>query len=349
MNASSSFISHSSLFLLFKTCQQVPLIWSSTAWIVTRTDCWGSRPGTSQPLNGQIRTGPRPWASILRSASSLSRRSGPSLWAFRYLWLRQRAGSISVTSAYLSWFSRKLESTTTHPLDVNLLFLYTQQSRILSEIAPQLQTDERREESDFAQKSWYHFAYGNSWRKTTWLNQCYVTNLLAVGLFVLLPAGNPLRVAGCCVRALVLRRGRLPVLWRVLIRPLRRCEYVYKMLTTVNLAVPSDPVTSQSTKDTVPVSSFRFHAESDPGSVTQSAARRKAVCRPKSAPLLRSTTIFFLSSLFSLLAQMVAFCFVKIVACFTELVNLYLYYLYLFLEVISGIMMGKWKTFIYLH
>lgn len=99
------------------------------------------------------------------------------------------------------------------------------------------------------------------------------------------------------MRALVFKRGRLPVLWRVLIRALGRCEYVYKMLTTVNLAGPSDPVTSQSTKDTVPVSSFRFRVKSDPGSVTQSTAQRKAVCRPKSAPLLDIHS-HFLSSFF---------------------------------------------------
>lgn len=101
---------------------------------------------------------------------------------------------------------------------------------------------------------------------------------------------------GCCVlRAtpLVFERGRFPVLWCVLIRALRRCEYVYKMLTTVSLSVPSDPVTSQSTKDTVPVFSFRLHVESDPVSVTQSTAQRKAVCRTKSAPLLISMSIFF--------------------------------------------------------
>lgn len=67
---------------------------------------------------------------------------------------------------------------------------------------------------------------------------------------------------------LVFGKGRFPVLWYVLIRALRRCDYVYKMLTIVSLSVPSDPVTSQSTKDTLPVSSTRLAVESDPGSVT---------------------------------------------------------------------------------
>lgn len=92
--------------------------------------------------------------------------------------------------------------------------------------------------------------------------------------------------AGCCVlRAtpLVFERERFPVLWCVLIRALRRCEHVYKMLTTVSLSVTSDPVTSQSSRDTVPVSSFRLHVESDPGPVTRSTAQPKAVCQPKSA------------------------------------------------------------------
>lgn len=107
----------------------------------------------------------------------------------------------------------------------------------------------------------------------------------------------PLEIpVGCCVlrvTPLVFERGRFPVLWCVLIRALRPCEYVYKMLTTVSPSVPSDPATSQSTKDTVPVSSFRLHVESDPGSVTQSTAQRKAVCPTKSAPLLISMSIFF--------------------------------------------------------
>lgn len=82
----------------------------------------------------------------------------------------------------------------------------------------------------------------------------------------------PLETPGgrCVLRAtpLVFERERFPVLWCVLIRALRRCEYVYKMLSTVSLSVTSDPVTSQSSRDTVPVSSFRMHVESDPGPVT---------------------------------------------------------------------------------
>lgn len=88
----------------------------------------------------------------------------------------------------------------------------------------------------------------------------------------------------CALRAipLVFERERFPVLWFVLIRALRRCEYVYKMLTTVSLSVTSDPVTSRSSTDTVPVSSFRLHVESDPGPVNRSTTRPKAVCQPKS-------------------------------------------------------------------
>ncbi len=89
----------------------------------------------------------------------------------------------------------------------------------------------------------------------------------------------------CMLRAtpLVFERERFPVLRCVLIRALWRCEYVYKMLTTVSLSMTSDPVTSQSSRDTVPVSSFRLHVESDPDPVTRSTAQPKAVCQPKSA------------------------------------------------------------------
>lgn len=120
-------------FSLSKICQKALSIWSSTAWIVTRICCWGSSPGTDQLPTGPTRTVPPCSVLILQSASRLWRRSGPSPWAFRCLWQRRRAGFISATLAYLSWFSKKLESTTTHLLDVNLSFLYIQQSRVCSD------------------------------------------------------------------------------------------------------------------------------------------------------------------------------------------------------------------------
>ena len=91
---------------------------------------------------------------------------------------------------------------------------------------------------------------------------------------------------------LVFKRERFPVLRCVLIRALRRCEYVYKMLTTVSLSVTSDPVTSRSSGDTVPVSSFRLHVESGPDPVTLQTAQPKAACQPKSAS--QSMSIVFL-------------------------------------------------------
>lgn len=111
-------------------------------------------------------------------------------------------------------------------------------------------------------------------------------------------SSNPLEIPeGCCAlraTSLVFERGRFPVLWGVLIRGLLQHEYVYKMLTTVSLSVPSDPVTSQSTKDAVSsVSSSRLHVESDPGSVTQNTAHHGAACPTKFAMLLISTSIFF--------------------------------------------------------
>lgn len=109
-------------------------------------------------------------------------------------------------------------------------------------------------------------------------------------------SSNPLEIPeGCCwycVRHLLFfERGRFPVLWGVLIRGLLQREFVYKMLTTVSLSVPSDPVTSQSTKDTVSsVSSSRLHA--DPGSVTQSTAQHGAACPAKFTALLISASTF---------------------------------------------------------
>lgn len=122
----------SSPLLVFQICLQAPLIWLSTAWIAMRTHCWGNSPGTNQPLTGPTRTGLQSSVSILQSVNSirLSRRSGPCLWAFHYLYLKERAGSTSVILASLRWFSRKLGSTTTHPLDVNLSSLCTQHNRV---------------------------------------------------------------------------------------------------------------------------------------------------------------------------------------------------------------------------
>lgn len=111
-------------------------------------------------------------------------------------------------------------------------------------------------------------------------------------------SSNPLEIPeGCCVlraTCLVFERGRFPVLWGVLIRGLLQREYVYKMLSAVSLSVPPDPVTSQSTKDTVSsVSSSRLHAESDPGSVTRSTAQHGAACPTKFAALLISASTVF--------------------------------------------------------
>lgn len=64
-----------------------------------------------------------------------------------------------MTLAYLSWFSRKLESTTTRPLDVNLSFLYTQQNRVHSDIAPKLQIVSRREKVLFSTVGKVTFVY----------------------------------------------------------------------------------------------------------------------------------------------------------------------------------------------
>lgn len=140
----------------------------------------------------------------------------------------------------------------------------------------------------------------------------------------------------CALRAipLVFERERFPVLWFVLIRALRRREYVYKMLTTVSLSVTSDPVTSRSSTDTVPVSSFRLHVESDPGPVNRSTTRPKAVCQPNLPIMLASTVIvtFFTYANGCL-------CFVMVVAFFTK--KRWSLYLYLFVENTSGIMTGK--------
>lgn len=57
------------------------------------------------------------------------------------------------------------------------------------------------------------------------------------------------------------------------------CEYVYKMLTTVSLTLTSDPVTSQSSKDTFPISFFRLRVQYGPDSGTLSAAEPKADCQ----------------------------------------------------------------------
>jgi len=115
---------------LIQTCRQAQSTWSSTAWTATRTQCWGSSPGTNQPSTGPTRTVLPSWVSTPRSAVRirLSRRSGPSLWAFLYRWPRRRAGSTSVTLASRNWFSRKLESATVHHLDVNLSFPCTRHS-----------------------------------------------------------------------------------------------------------------------------------------------------------------------------------------------------------------------------
>lgn len=107
----------------------------------------------------------------------------------------------------------------------------------------------------------------------------------------------------------VFERERFPVLWCVLIRALWLCEYVYKMLTTVSLSVTSDPVTSQSSRDSVPVSSFRLYVESGPDPVNWSTAQ------PQS---------FFLAT------QMGAFCLVMGVSFFIEKVVLYRIYIWIY-------------------
>lgn len=158
----------------------------------------------------------------------------------------------------------------------------------------------------------------------------------------------------CVLRAtpLVFERKRFPVLQRVLIRALWRCEYVYKMLTTVSLSMTSDPVTRQSSRETVPVSSFRLHVESDPDPVTRSTAQPKAVCQPKSAihlphswcPCLLSFNLmqFFLLTQMGVLTSNGCGMF-HWKGEITQ--NLYLY---LFLEYVSGIMNEKCHYCIYI-
>lgn len=79
------------------------------------------------------------------------------------------------------------------------------------------------------------------------------------------------------------------------------------MLTTVSLSMTSDPVTSRSNRDTVPVSSFRLHVESGPDPVTLHTAQPKAVCQPKSASQFMSMSIVFLFNYNFVLTQMGVF------------------------------------------
>lgn len=111
----------------------------------------------------------------------------------------------------------------------------------------------------------------------------FMTRLKAYGVgFSSYPLETPRGRGDCSVlreTPLVFKRERFPVLWCVLIRALWLCEYVYKMLTTVSLSVTSDPMTSESSRDTVPVSSFRLLVERDPDPVTRSTAHPKS-CPP---------------------------------------------------------------------
>lgn len=187
-------------FLLSQTCQRAPSIWSSTAWTATKTDCWGSSPGTNQPLTGPTRTGPRSWVSILRSASSisLSRRSGPSLWAFHYFSLRRRAGFICVTLASRSRFSRRWGSATTRPLDVNLSFLCTRHKRGLSDITLGYKWT--------VWGSYLFIASGNNWKGAIWPDWYFVTDTSVV-VFPLTHRTLP-GVSAHCVRYLLFLRGK---------------------------------------------------------------------------------------------------------------------------------------------
>lgn len=94
---------------------------------------------------------------------------------------------------------------------------------------------------------------------------------------------------------LVFGKGRFPVLWHVLIRALQRYDYVYKMLTIVSLSIPSHPVTSQSTKDTLPVSSTRLTTDSDPGSVTPEHSSTSS-CLPTQIHIADTLHIYFVTN-----------------------------------------------------
>lgn len=102
-------------------------------------------------------------------------------------------------------------------------------------------------------------------------------------------------------------------------------QCVYKMLTTVSLSMTPDPVTSQSSGDTVPVSSVRLHVESHPDLVTGSTAQPKAICQPESAIHLPPSgcPLYFNLMQFSFLfftffTQLGVFSLERILVCFTE-------------------------------
>lgn len=95
-------ISPNSMFsLIFLSVSQAyqPALWtwSSTAWTLTRTHCWGSTPGTSQPPTGPTTTVPPCWPLTQTWESRLWRQSGLFPWAFHCHSQTGRAGPTSAT------------------------------------------------------------------------------------------------------------------------------------------------------------------------------------------------------------------------------------------------------------
>lgn len=107
----------------------------------------------------------------------------------------------------------------------------------------------------------------------------------------------PLESPGGCrvLRAtpLVFERERFPVLCCVLIRALRLCGYVYKMLSAVSLSVTSDPVTSQSSGDSVPVSSFRLCCGVWSWPPWTGNTAPAWICQSYAQQLISTSTVFF--------------------------------------------------------
>lgn len=129
-----------------QACQPAPWTWSSTAWTVTRSRCWGSTPGTSQPLTGPTATVRQYWPSTPTWESRRCRPSGLCPWASRCPCWRARAGPTSATSGYPERSSRKWGSATTLRSGVNSSSPCTRQER-RRDAAPGLRLGRGKEES----------------------------------------------------------------------------------------------------------------------------------------------------------------------------------------------------------